>query len=202
MCNHEGSLVATMGQEEHKGGKPVAARQRQTSTSKALMRQVRQYLDSISRTVDVTELQPTGEVDKKGNPICERKPVYNDRGEIIRTREYVIPPTLTGICLHLGITPGKWKQWCDHQTYPELEEATEWVTGILQAWSEEQLLTRKDVKGVVFHLQNNYGYAQKVEVEAGPQTRAAQSLTAQEKLALLQELWEEGQGELPEHHEP
>ena len=42
----------------------------------------------------------------------------------------------------------------------------------------------------------------KVEVEAGPQTRAAQSLTTQEKLALLQELWEEGQGELPEHHEP
>ena len=41
------------------------------------MRQVRQYLDSISRTVDVTELQPTGEVDKKGNPICEKKPVYN-----------------------------------------------------------------------------------------------------------------------------
>ena len=68
----------------------MAARQRQTSTSKALMRQVRQYLDSISRTVDVTELQPTGEVDKKGNPICEKKPVYNDRGEIIRTREYVI----------------------------------------------------------------------------------------------------------------
>ena len=55
MCNHEGSLVATMGQEEHKGGKSVAARQRQTSTSKALMRQVRQYLDSISRTVEVTE---------------------------------------------------------------------------------------------------------------------------------------------------
>lgn len=182
----------------------MAARQRQTNTSKALMREVRQYLDSISRTVEVTEQVATREVDEKGHPIYERKPVYNDRGEIIHTREYLVPPTITGICLHLGITPGKWKQWCDHQAHPELEEATEWVAGILQAWSEEQLLTRKDVRGVVFHLQNNHGYTQKMEVEAGPQTRAAQqALTTQEKLALLQELWEGGgQGILPERHEP
>ncbi|MBM6896879.1 hypothetical protein H9X86_05795 [Pseudoflavonifractor capillosus] len=179
----------------------MAARQRQTSTSKALMREVQQYLDSISRTVEVTEQVPTGEVDEKGHPIYERRVVYNDRGEIIHTREYLIPPTITGICLHLGITPGKWKQWCDHQAHPELEEATEWVEGILRAWSEEQLLTRKDVRGVVFHLQNNYGYAQKVEVEAGPQTRQVQALSTQEKLALLQELWEGGgQVTLPDHH--
>ncbi|OUN21603.1 terminase small subunit [Pseudoflavonifractor sp. An85] len=177
----------------------MAARQRQNKTSHALMRQVQQYLDSISRTVEVTEQVPTGEVDEKGRPLYERKPIYNDRGEIIRTREYLIPPTITGICLHLGITPGTWKRWCDHQAHPELEEATEWVTGILQAWSEEQLLTRKDVRGVVFHLQNNHGYAQKVEVEAGPQTRTAQALTTQEKLALLQELWEGGgQVKLPD----
>ena len=180
----------------------MAARQRQTSTSKALMRQVQQYLDSISRTVEVTEQIPTGEVDEKGRPMYERRVVYNDRGESIRTREYLIPPTITGICLHLGITLGTWKQWCDHRTHPELEEATEWVTGILQAWSEEQLLTRKDVRGVVFHLQNNHGYAQKVEVEAGPNTRQAQALSTQEKLALLQELWEGGgQVRLPEHHD-
>ncbi len=187
--------------EKDKGGGNVAARQRQTNPSKALMREVRQYLDSISRTVEVTEQVPTGEVDEKGHPICERRGVYNDRGEVIHTREYVIPPTITGICLHLGITPGKWQEWCDHQAHPELEEATEWVTGILRAWSEEQLLTRKDVRGVVFHLQNNHGYAQKVEVEAGPQTRQAQALTTQEKLALLQELWEGGgQVTLPDHH--
>lgn len=181
----------------------MAARQRQTNTSKALMREVRQYLDSISRTVEVTEQVATGEVDEKGRPLYERREVYNDRGEIIRTREYVIPPTITGICLHLGITPGTWKAWCDHQAHPELEEATEWVNGVLRAWNEEQLLTRKDVKGVMFHLQNNYGYSQKVEVEAGPQTRQTQALTTQEKLALLQELWEGGgQGKLPDGHEP
>ena len=41
--------------EKDKGGGNVAARQRQTNPSKALMREVRQYLDSISRTVEVTE---------------------------------------------------------------------------------------------------------------------------------------------------
>lgn len=170
------------------------ANQRKFKTSKALRSAAEQYLDSISRTVEVTEQVATGEVDEKGHPIYERKPVYNDRGEVIRAREYLIPPTVVGLCLHLGIHRATWARWCDHEAHPELEEATEWVSAVLRAWNEEQLLTRGDkgVKGIMFNLQNNYGYSQKVEVEAGPQTRQAQALTTQEKLALLQELFEQG----------
>ena len=180
------------------------ARERKFKTSKALRTAAEEYFDSISRTVEVTEMVPTGEMDSKGHAVLEPKKVMNDRGEVIRTREFLVPPTVVGLCLYLGVHRATWARWCDHQEHPELEEATEWVSAVLRAWNEEQLLTRGDkgVKGIMFNLQNNYGYAQKVEVEAGPQTRAAQSLTTQEKLALLQELWEEGQGELPEHHEP
>ena len=180
------------------------ARERKFKTSKALRTAAEEYFDSISRTVEVKESVPTGNLDDKGHMIMKEQAVVNDRGEVIRAREYLIPPTVVGLCLHLGIHRSTWARWCDHQAHPELEEATEWVNSILRLWNEEQLLTRGDkgVKGIMFNLQNNYGYAQKVEVEAGPQTRAAQSLTTQEKLALLQELWEEGQGELPEHHEP
>ena len=163
-------------------------------TSKALRAAAEAYFDSISRTVEVTEMVPTGEMDSKGHAILAAKKVYNDRGEAIRTREYLVPPTVVGLCLYLGIHRATWARWCDHQAHPELEEATEWVSSVLRAWNEEQLLTRNDkaVKGIIFNLQNNYGYTQKVEVEAGPQTREVQTLTTQEKLALLQELWEGG----------
>ena len=163
-------------------------------TSKALRAAAEAYFDSISRTVEVTEMVPTGEMDSKGHAILAAKKVYNDRGEAIRTREYLVPPTVVGLCLYLGIHRATWARWCDHQAHPELEEATEWVNSILRLWNEEQLLTRGDkgVKGIMFNLQNNYGYTQKVEVEEGPQTREAKMLTTQEKLALLQELWEAG----------
>ena len=170
------------------------ARERKFKTSKALRMAAEEYFDSISRTVEVTEMVPTGEMDSKGHAVLAPKKVTNDRGEVIRTREFLVPPTVVGLCLHLEVHRATWARWCDHQEHPELEEATEWVSAVLRAWNEEQLLTRGDkgVKGIMFNLQNNYGYAQKVEVEAGPQTRAAQSLTTQEKLALLQELWEQG----------
>ena len=170
------------------------ARERKFKTSKALREAAETYFDSISRTVEVTEMVPTGEMDSKGHAVLEPKKVMNDRGEVIRTREFLVPPTVVGLCLYLGVHRATWARWCDHKEHPELEEATEWVSAVLRAWNEEQLLTRGDkgVKGIMFNLQNNYGYAQKVEVEAGPQTRASQSLTTQEKLALLQELWEQG----------
>ena len=170
------------------------ARERKFKTYKALREAAETYFDSISRTVEVTEMVPTGEMDSKGHAVLEPKKVTNDRGEVIRTREFLVPPTVVGLCLYLGVHRATWARWCDHQEHPELEEATEWVSAVLRAWNEEQLLTRGDkgVKGIMFNLQNNYGYSQKVEVEAGPQTRAAQSLTTQEKLALLQELWEAG----------
>ncbi len=163
-------------------------------TSKALRAAAEEYFDAISRTVEVTEMVPTGEMDNKGHAVLEAKKVCNDRGEVIRTREFLIPPTVVGLCLYLHIHGSTWARWCDHEAHPELEEATEWVRAVMRAWNEEQLLTRGDkgVKGIMFNLQNNYGYSQKLEVETGPQTRKEQVLTTQEKLKLLRELWEEG----------
>lgn len=113
------------------------ARERKFKTSKALRAAAEKYLDSISRTVEVTEQVPTGNLDDKGHMIMEEKAVVNDRGEVIRAREYLIPPTVVGLCLHLGIHRSTWARWCDHQAHPELEEATEWVNSILRLWNEE-----------------------------------------------------------------
>jgi hypothetical protein len=48
--------------------------------------------------------------------------------------------------------------------------------GRLRAWREEQLLTRKHVKGIIFDLENNYGCRQKHQVEWGP--RAVKAMAA------------------------
>ena len=63
----------------------------------------------------------------------------------------------------------------------------------MRAYLEEQLLTRKDVRGIIFDLQNNHGYAEKKEIELGTGARAALqgTLPAEEREELLKLLREE-----------
>ena len=65
----------------------------------------------------------------------------------------------------------------------------------MEAYLEEQLLTReKNVQGLIFNLQNNYGWREKREVELGGETRRtvadsaqARTLSIAEKMAVLRE---------------
>ena len=61
---------------------------------------------------------------------------------------------------------------------------------------EEALLTRsgKELKGVIFSLQNNYGYTERKEVELGPKARKAVSaarIPLEERVAHLREMVQE-----------
>ena len=168
-------------------------------TSKALKKAVEDYLGGISRTRNLTEEVSAGEVDEKGRPILEQRVVKNSRGEPVCVREYLIPPTLTGLCLHLGISPRTWQEWCDAQAHPELEEATQWVMDILRAWNQEQLLTRKDVRGIIYCLENYEDYALR-EGEKPEERR--QSMTMEEKLNLLRRIKEDTLGELMAYGAP
>ena len=65
----------------------------------------------------------------------------------------------------------------------------------MEAYLEEQLLTReKNVQGLIFNLQNNYGWREKREVELGGETRRTVAGSAQarpmsiaEKMAFLEQ---------------
>lgn len=64
----------------------------------------------------------------------------------------------------------------------------------MREYLEQELLTRKDVKGIIFSLQNNYGYTERREVDFGPQ--ASRALTAaavpmEEREEILRELYQE-----------
>ncbi len=166
-------------------------------TAKALCESVEKYFASICRTAPVTELVPTGELDERGHKIFELQPVMNDLNEIMLRKEYVIPPTVSGLCEYLGIHRSTWANYCDKDLHPEFFDTTTRARGRMRAYLEEQLLTRKDVRGVIFDLQNNYGYSEKREIELGQETKKVlgSKLNPEERGELLDLLRAEAQGE-------
>ena len=150
-------------------------------TKKTLEAAVEGYFASISRKVQAVD--------------GSRRPLYNDAGEPIRVTEYVRPPTVSGLCLYLGIDRSTWQNYADRKLHPELAGIAAAAKMRMEAYLEEELLTReKNVQGLIFNLQNNYGWREKREVELGGETRQAvadsakaQSMSIAEKMALLEE---------------
>lgn len=157
-------------------------------TAKKLQEAVERYFRSISRTAPVTEQVWTGELDERGHRIFEAQPVMNDLGEIMIRKEYVIPPTVSGLCEYLGIHRATWANYCDNELHPEFFDTTTRARGLMRAYLEEQLLTRKDVKGIIFDLQNNHGMTDRREIELGPKAAAAVSgpVSTEEREELLE----------------
>lgn len=169
-------------------------RYKKYGSDKALREAVEDYFASISREREVMEERVTAEKDKWGHFVTELVPVTNDKGEVIREREYVIPPTVGGLCDHLGISRQTWADYCNPEINPKFRETTAWAREILRGYLEGQLLTRsgKDLKGVIFSLQNNYGMSEKKTVELGPKAaEAVAKAGSAERAALLAKLAEE-----------
>lgn len=163
-------------------------------TKRTLEKAVEAYFDGITREVAMTEKVDTGRKDADGHKIFENVPVINKRGEQVKITEYLVPPTVGGLCEYLGIHRSTWAEYCDENAHPEFSDTTTRTRGRMREYLEQQLLTRKDVKGVIFSLQNNYGYTERREVDFGPQ--ASRALTAaavpmEEREEILRELHQE-----------
>ena len=162
-------------------------------TKKSLAAAVERYFASITRIVPVTELVETGERDDKGHKIYERRPVVNSLGEEAKVEEYIVPPTVADLCQFLGIHRSTWADYCDEDLHPEFSDTTTCARGRIRGYLERQLLTRKDVKGIIFDLQNNHGYAEKRQIGLDEKTRktvaaSAASMSMDEKLEMLKQI--------------
>lgn len=150
-------------------------------TKAGLQKAVDGYFASISRTV--TARDEAGDL------------MYNDAGWEIKITQYIRPPSVSGLCLHLGIDRSTWQNYGDARLHPELAGVVAQARVRMEAYLEEQLITReKNVQGLIFNLQNNYGWREKREVELGGETRQAvsagaqaQSMSIAEKVALIAE---------------
>lgn len=170
-------------------------------TGRTLRKAVERYFRGITRTVTLREQVNTGEKDSWGHWVYELRDITNDAGEPVKVREFVVPPTVGGLCEALGIHRSTWADYCDRDKHPELAETTAWAREVIQHYLESELLGRdgRNLKGVIFSLQNNFGYSEKREVELG--TRAAKAVAAaavpmDEKKAMLEELAREFAGDM------
>lgn len=172
----------------------AAARPREYTPEK-LERAVNKYFMSITRRVVRKEMVPTGERDSKGRMIYEQSPILNSLGKAVEITEYILPPSVTDLCQALGIPRSTWASYCDHQLHPELTDLTEQTRERMRSWNERELLTRpgKDIKGIIFNLQSNYGCGgEKREVELGPGARKALcGAPVSERAELLRQLFDE-----------
>lgn len=134
-------------------------------SARALAKAVDAYFDSITREVDVTEPVDTGRRDGHGHPIFEPRPVTNKLGKQVRVTEYVVPPSVKDLCDSLGLSRVTWTEYANPDKHPELAEIVQEARERIRAWNERELVTRpgRDVKGIIFNLQANYGYGARQE---------------------------------------
>lgn len=132
-------------------------------TAGTLQKAVEAYFRSISRHVTIRETYSTGEKDKDGHMILAERDVLNDDGEPIRRLEYLVPPTVGGLCDFLRIHRSTWAEYAQDE---KLEPICRMAKERMLRWNEEQLLTRsgKDVKGIQFNLEANYDYRGKMDI--------------------------------------
>ena len=135
-------------------------------TKNTLAKAVDHYFGSITRIVTAKELVETGKRDDKGHIIFERIPIKNSLGEEAKVEEYIVPPTVGALCQHLGIHRSTWAEYCDPEEHPEFSDTTTYAQGRIHAYLERESLTRqgKDLKGVLFNLENNFGYKERLEM--------------------------------------
>lgn len=125
-------------------------------TPRSFAKAVKRYFDSISREVVVTEKKPTGELDRYGHMIFEDVEVVNRLGQVMTRIEFLLPPTVSGLCVALKIHRST---WADYGKDPDFADTVACAGGLMRAWLEEQSLMRqgKDFRGVEFNLIHNFG---------------------------------------------
>ena len=135
-------------------------------TARTLKKAVEEYFKSITREVVMTENKPTVEKDKMGHMIYEAVEIVNSLGKPMKVIEYLVPPTVGGLSNYLGIHRDTWNDYCNHEKHPEFSDTTTYAQGRIHAYLEREMLTRqgKDLKGVLFNLENNFGYKERLEV--------------------------------------
>lgn len=135
-------------------------------TPTTLKKAVDRYFKSITRKVPLTEQVPTDQKDKDGHVIYKTVPLTNQLGEQIVLEQYVVPPSVGDLAIFLGIHRSTWTDYCDEKKHPEFSDTTTYARGRMHAYLERESLTRqgKDLKGVLFNLENNYGYREKTDI--------------------------------------
>lgn len=139
-------------------------RKKTYTSAKRLKEDIEAYFAGITVRRAVTEFIDTGERTNKGKPILREVPVKDLNGEPIYETVFLKPPTITGLCLFLGISLDTFENYAKDKT---LGEVISWARLVIEQYLEEQLSIRDKPQGIIFNLKNNFGYTEKSEVTVG-----------------------------------
>ncbi|MEG1492327.1 MAG: terminase small subunit [Oscillospiraceae bacterium] len=140
-------------------------RPKKYSSANTFSKAIEKYFSSISRTVTLTEKLANGKYTQKGEPMFDIVNICNDEGEPIRVREFVVPPSVSALCLYLKISKDTWGAYLNDA---ELSSAAENARARIEAFLEGELISRvKGVHGVEFNLMQNFGWKDRVSVSGG-----------------------------------
>ena len=115
----------------------MAAGRPKKYTKKKLREETERYFRSISRTILARD--NTGGI------------IRNDDGDEIQILQYVVPPSIAGLCLQLGIDRSTWQNYADPALHPELADVAAEARARIEAYLEQELLTReKGLQGMIY----------------------------------------------------
>lgn len=154
-----------------------------------------QYFSGISRMEPVTIRVPTDQKDRMGHTIYREEPAINDLGEEIQRRVYYVPPTLGGLCDHLGIYRKTWFTYAlpdEDGKMTACGRVVEMAMDRMEAYLDEQLIVSKNVRGVQASLEKNFGTARRVAVdlvarEAQQGEKPVAEMSMAEKMELIRQ---------------
>lgn len=155
-------------------------------TANTLAKAVNRYFSSISRIKEIWEKVPDGE-DENGKPKFKYERVLNALGEPATEIEYFVRPSIAGLCSYLHIHRATWNNYTHDDKYRSICAA---ASGEIEAYLCSQLGNGKGDSGIIFNLTHNYGWKNRIELEAGAATRKTLAnipQTMEEKLKFLKD---------------
>lgn len=171
-------------------------------TAAGFQRACEAYFDSICyrekrlKRVMVMNDDGTPAMDDKGHIRHRYEQVKTADGKLAYETVWIEPPSLTGLCLYLGIDRATFSRYgtYDPEHPEESEKFCNTVTrarGRVEAYLESRLEDKSAARGAIFNLQQNFGWKERKELELGAGAQravASASMTMEEKLALLKEI--------------
>ena len=146
----------------------IAGRPKKYSPA-AFRRGVNRYFASISREKILTEKVFTGYTED-GKEIYEKRTIENALGEEARITEYLVKPSVAGLCGFLGMHRDTFNAYSHDDEYKDICDAAK---NEIESYLCTQLGSGKGDSGIIFNLTHNFGWKNRVEVDAGAETRKA-----------------------------
>ena len=105
------------------------------------------------------------------------KPVLNGQGDAVLRLRYIVPPTVPGLCKHIGVLPRTFESF---KTSPDplIRRTAEWALLMIEDWFVTELIERsKGIDGIkLLYTDRTPGGEAETEEVSGPDLAAKRQL--------------------------